>query len=174
MRNNSRPNAYTRELVKITSAKNKNIVMFAAANGILMIAEKRQIMVENGPFDADNMIICDVDTELILHERITSDDFDDEGIDISEAEPIDLYTCGKVLSLKEKFHRHRSVLMIRNCWHQTAAKYLKYSQAALAKRLAAIHAKKSVVGISGGLDSTFGPISMHICPQKARECLQKT
>lgn len=147
--------AYTRELVKITSAKNKNIVMFAAANGILMIAENGKIMIENGPFDADNMIICDVDTELILHERITSDDFDDEGIDISEAEPIDPVHMWEGPELERKvssapFRPDDPEMLASNC-----REIFEIQSAALAKRLAAIHAKKSVVGISGGLDSTL-------------------
>lgn len=147
--------AYTRELVKITSARNRNIVMFAASNGILMIAENGKLMIESGPFDTDNLIICDVDTQLILHERITDDDFDDEGIDISEAEPIEPLRMWEGPDLERKvspapFRPEDPVLLASNC-----REIFEIQSDALAKRLSRIHAKKSVVGISGGLDSTL-------------------
>ncbi len=150
---------YVKNLVVAMSAKNKNILMYTAANGILAIAENGKLLEFKTPFDSscDNfdMVVCDVDTQIIAHERLALDNFAynfEDDHDVEPIEPLYMYENSELLR-KISAHPFRPddlANLNANCMQ-----IFEIQAQALAKRLAHTHSKKSVVGISGGLDSTL-------------------
>ncbi len=150
---------YVKNLVVAMSAKNKNILMYTAANGILAIAENGKLLEFKTPFDSscDNfdMVVCDVDTQIIAHERLALDNFAynfEDDHDVEPIEPLYMYESSELLR-KISAHPFRPddlANLNANCMQ-----IFEIQAQALAKRLAHTHSKKSVVGISGGLDSTL-------------------
>ncbi len=154
---------YVKNLVTTLSGKNKNIILYTGANGILAIAENGKLLDFKTPFDTSledsykdfDMIVCDVDTQIIAHERLALDDFaygfEDEH-DVEPIDPLHMHEAGELLRniSAHPFRPDDLTLLNANC-----REIFEIQAQALAKRLAHTHSKKSVVGISGGLDSTL-------------------
>lgn len=146
---------YTKNLVTTISGQNKNIVIFSSSCGISAIAENGKLLSFKDAFAPEEVVIYDVDTELITHERLAEDKLGDEDMDISEAEPINALKMWQGPELMRKvspapFRPETKEKLYANC-----REIFEIQSSALAKRLAHTHSSKSVIGISGGLDSTL-------------------
>lgn len=145
--------AYLKNQVVMLSGKNNNITVYTSLNGICIIAENGKLLASKNSFDNEEILIADVDVDLIHHDKMHS----------PYQASINLVSPLPILNLKkwngDKLYRNvrpnpfepeTSKELYENCYE-----IFEIQSDALAARLAHTHSKVSVVGISGGLDSTL-------------------
>lgn len=144
---------YLSDYAKVSSSTNHNIVVLTNIHGTSIIAENGKIINSKSAFTNEPLLFADVDTDIIRHERVQSDmdiaiDFDD----VYEASPLFMWQGDKLLRniRPNPFEPETKEELYSNCFE-----IFEIQSDALAKRLAHTHSKVSVVGISGGLDSTL-------------------
>lgn len=162
--------SYRRNLVSMQSAK--SICVYAYANagndestndvvfsGHSLIAENGSILNESSLFEK-GMIIADCDLEKIINERRKTVTFSDNGAFIqgeNSYREIELnfksHTCPE--TLLRKIHRHPFVPDNNAERNERCEKVIELQAQGLAKRLRHTKSKTSVIGLSGGLDSTL-------------------
>ena len=114
--------------------------------GHLIIAENGEILNENKPFNENDLVISEVDVDMLANIRRNNDGFKDKGDNI----------CFFDQSLNTT-----SVTRKINPFPFTPKDFsepLTIAAHGLKKRIAHTWAKKAVIGISGGLDSTLALI----------------
>ena len=114
--------------------------------GHLIIAENGEILNENTPFNENDLVISEVDVDMLANIRRNNDGFKDKGDNI----------CFFDQSLNTT-----SVTRKINPFPFTPKDFsepLTIAAHGLKKRIAHTWAKKAVIGISGGLDSTLALI----------------
>ncbi|MEE1038307.1 MAG: NAD(+) synthase [Eubacterium sp.] len=135
------------------SGENNNVTIYISTSGLAVIAENGKVISKKSPFQMDELTFADVDLDLIHHERA-----------LNAAAQDDLYADEYYIdSLHmwngEDFYRPITAYpfepateeeLYENCYE-----IFEIQANALAERLAHTHSKVSVVGISGGLDSTL-------------------
>lgn len=144
---------YSENVAMAASGESNNIAILLSTNGTAIVAENGKIITKKSPFENEELTFADVDTELVQHERLISayePGFDEaDQIDIEEIRlwngddfyrPITAYP----------FEPETAEELYENC-----REIFEIQANALAERLAHTHSKVSVVGISGGLDSTL-------------------
>lgn len=149
---------YYESLAKIKSGENCNVILFSGSDGILIIAGAGEILSSAYPFDEnadDNgrKIVYDVDLDLTAYKKAKN----------RAMKPTESYNDIEILQLAfpdgDKLYRKISQYPFlpdsqeksyRNCEEIFNIQVQK-----LAERIAYTNSKTSVLGISGGLDSTL-------------------
>lgn len=133
-------------------------IVFAGSS---MIAENGSILIEAERFSLENqLIVSDIDIERLQIDRISNTSFTSQkvGLDVKEAdfEFINIDTQAKPLKdLRRKIYPMPFVPASDDTLNDRCNEIFSIQVAGLAKRLAHVNAKTSVIGVSGGLDSTL-------------------
>lgn len=133
-------------------------IVFAGSS---MIAENGSILVEAERFSLENqLIVTDIDIERLQIDRIANTSFTSQkaGLDTKEAnfEFVHINVKNKPLKeLKRKIYPLPFVPANDDKLNDSCDEIFSIQVAGLAKRLAHVNAKTSVIGVSGGLDSTL-------------------
>lgn len=159
--------AYRRQLVAQQSARCLAGYVLASAGvhestqdvvfgGHALIADNGRLAAENNRFERDsNLIFADIDLERLAAARLSESSFNDmPGVQ----EPGRRIIVGEPPSpenLDFAFNPPRPFLPAANERAERCEDILHIQAAGLAKRIEHTHARKLVIGISGGLDSTL-------------------
>lgn len=124
-------------------------------SGELMVAENGKILQNQRAGDENNLITADVDTQLLLTERRKTTTFWD-GSDLLPVREIE-FNCDveNYETLRRPIKRHPFVPDAGERYKERCREVLDIQCAGVAKRLRFTHAKRAVVAVSGGLDSTL-------------------
>lgn len=162
---------YRSQLVSVTSARLHCGYVFVSAGegesttdmvfgGHALIAENGNIIAENKPFENNDLLISEIDTQLILSERHKNTSFipyDNGNI---------IYFKQSVIDTKVTRKISKTPFIPENYNIDCAPKeMLEISANGLKKRIAHTNCKKAVIGISGGLDSTLALLTTARCMQ---------
>lgn len=160
---------YRRDLVKNQSGRTISAYIYSSAgvlesttdllfSGHMMISENGSILKENERFQRDNEIITSIiDVDKLISERMRNISFKDNSI-----------AAGSVFreinfnfkdlnygSFDRYIDKHPFVPSNKDVRDERCKEIFNIQASALAKRLEVTRAKKAVIGISGGLDSTL-------------------
>ncbi|QAT41948.1 NAD(+) synthase [Aminipila luticellarii] len=164
---------YRKSLVLSESAKNNCGYVYASAgvnesttdlvfSGHTMIAENGTMVAEGDRFQREgNMLTGDLDFQRIHFERSHGQTFSNSAAAYAdrnayvtvELEPVQLVEPG--MQIRRTYEKNPFVPSDPAVVHESCREIFNIQTAGLAKRMEHSHAKKSVVGISGGLDSTL-------------------
>lgn len=124
-------------------------------SGELMVAENGKILQNQRAGTENNLITADVDTQLLLAERRKTTTFWD-GSDLLPVREIE-FNCDveNYETLRRPIKRHPFVPDAGERYKERCREVLDIQCAGVAKRLRFTHAKRAVVAVSGGLDSTL-------------------
>ena len=161
--------AYRRDLVKITSAKNIGAYVYSSAgpnesttdlvfSGHLLISEYGTVIAENERFSIEtDQITAFIDIARIRGERLRNTTFRNEAVNPQYlAEKVSFrHGSYEVVGFDRKIDPHPFVPNNPEERKQRAREILSIQSHGLVKRLNHLHMKKTVIGISGGLDSTL-------------------
>jgi NAD+ synthase (glutamine-hydrolysing) len=162
-------NEYRKDIVKVQSAKCITAYAYCSAgqsesttdvvfSGHAIIAENGAILKENRFSDEESILYCDIDLEKLMNDRIKFNtymgknnllDYEIIYFDLgySENEEVDRYVDSRPFVPSNREERDKRCKEILNI--QSTGLY---------QRMKKIGSQKSVVGISGGLDSTLALI----------------
>ncbi len=162
-------NDYRKDIVKVQSAKCITAYAYCSAgqsesttdvvfSGHAIIAENGAILKENRFSDEESTVICDIDLERLMNDRVkfntymgknNMSDYEKIYFDLgySENEEIERYIDSRPFVPSNREERDKRCKEILNI--QSTGLY---------QRMKKISSQKSVVGISGGLDSTLALI----------------
>ncbi len=158
---------YRRDLVKMESFKCKCAYIYASAgagesttdlvfSGHLLIAENGTLLNESENFSFDSSLIYeDIDTNKLMHDRVMQNTFEAKNSSTDSYIKIPLTLSNydsKTIYKYSKTPFVPSDIAERN---SRCNEILEIQATALAKRLKHIGTTKTVIGISGGLDSTL-------------------
>ncbi len=155
---------YRRELIKMHASKNVCAYIYASAgecesttdsvfSGHSFIAEGKTILAENEPFGGCELVLTEIDVAKLTFERSRTSTFVCERNDSYRYVSFDTETVETELTRE---YKKRPFLPTDTAENAKRSRFILEMQArALAKRLSHTHAKKAVLGISGGLDSTL-------------------
>lgn len=126
--------------------------------GHAMIAENGRLLSECKPFSGDEMCISEIDTELLVHERRRINTFENKGA----GEYTEVYFSHAFMDTELTRAVDPSPFVPADAMERATRceEILNIQAAGLAQRMTAAYAKKLVVGISGGLDSTLALLVM--------------
>ena len=118
-----------------------------------IIAENGTLLAENKPFDNASLLISEIDTARISHERHRTTTFESSLCPETET----VYFSQKIheTKLTRAFERNPFVPPYDDQIKERAEAILRIQSYGLKKRMEHAHAKTAVIGISGGLDSTL-------------------
>lgn len=158
---------YRRTLTSITSARNICGYIYASAGegesttdlvfaGHSLICENGTVLAEREPFAGSEFITADIDVKMLTYKRSQNNVFacrqNNDYIRISfGSEPTET-------KLERRFSCRPFVPSDDGTRHKRCSLILDMQSAALARRIEHTRARKAVVGISGGLDSTLALI----------------
>lgn len=160
---------YRRDLVKITSAKNLGAYIYSSAgpgesttdlvfSGHLLAAEYGTVLAENERFSLESdSITAFIDVARIRGERLRNTTFRNETVHpshLAEKVPFRHESC-EVMGFDRKIDPHPFVPDNPVERKRRAREILSIQSHGLVKRLLHLQMKKTVIGISGGLDSTL-------------------
>lgn len=144
---------YLKNQIAMLSGKNNNITVYTSLNGISIIAENGKLLASKSAFEKKELLIADVDLDIVHHDKMQT----------AYQASLNIVSPLPILNLKmwdgDKLYRNvrpnpfepeTLEKLYENC-HEI----FEIQSDALADRLAHTHSKVSVVGISGGLDSTL-------------------
>ena len=154
---------YRRSLVLSQSARTISGYVYSCAGpsesttdtvfaGHSMIAENGTMLSESEPF-FEGLTFADIDVERLLSERRRMNTF--TGTIIPDFNEIEFTTPFPDSELQRTFPPHPFVPSDENELSSRCREIFAIQTLGLAKRLQAAYAKKAVIGISGGLDSTL-------------------
>ena len=157
---------FVTDYVKTKSSVNHNVAVFTAENGLMVIAECGKIVAVSDPFAGSDAIAYDVDMDVVAHEKITANRRDLVGISGLNDSSIsaDSYPVEGIGELRGWDGVSTLIRDVRSNPFEPASKAELYKNCRdifniqaheLAQRLKDTYSKVSVVGISGGLDSTL-------------------
>jgi len=124
-------------------------------SGYSAIAETGKILTENKRYNFDSYIImADIDVKKIVHERYKTNTFQVENkYEFYNFIDVDIYDTDK--PLKRNFDEYPFVPNEENEKKNRFEEIINIQACGLAKRLLHTKINKTVIGISGGLDSTL-------------------
>lgn len=161
--------SYRRELVKMSSAKNicayiySNAGMGESTQDLVfsahsLIVENGAVLAERRPFDSSSSsIIADIDIEKLNHERMRMETFSQNASSFRLPYAVTDALVGQAdfSTLMRKVDGHPFVPASEEERKARCDEITLMQAWGLAKRIRHVGAKKAVVGISGGLDSTL-------------------
>ena len=120
-----------------------------------IICEKGKILAENAPFGDNDLIISEIDVKKLVSERRKNAAFchDDSSVCVRFNQPIRKTELTRAISCMP-------FIPEAGKFDERAEDILRTQSHGLAKRVAHIHAKSLVIGISGGLDSCLALLVM--------------
>jgi len=162
-------NDYRRDLVRITSAKNIGAYVYSSAgpnesstdvvfSGHLIVCEYGNVLAENERFSMESdFITAFVDVSRIRGERMRNTTFRNEVInDAFKADKVSFrHKSYEIMGFDRRINPHPFVPGNPLERNRRAGEILKIQSFGLVKRLTHLNMKKTVIGISGGLDSTL-------------------
>ena len=159
---------YRRDLIKQQSARCIGAYAYASSGvsesttdvvfgGHALIAENGSILKENERFvDGSSIIYSDVDCERLFMTRISESSYSDSELPASKNYiTISLEDINKIPKLNRPIDPHPFVPSNLSERDHRCEEIFHIQSAGLAKRFKHTGAKKAVIGISGGLDSTL-------------------
>lgn len=157
---------YRRELVKMQSAKTISGYVYCSSgvnestsdvvfSGESMIFENGSCLKTNKRFDFDsNIIFTEIDTKRLLHDRRKNISFMGNPVDLEYRE-IEINIPDNVENLTREYSKTPFVPEDKKKINEICEEILNIQSYGLAKRLLHTSINKTVIGISGGLDSTL-------------------
>lgn len=154
-------NEYRKDLIKIQSAKNICAYVYASNNvcesssdllfsGATYIYENGSLLCEGERFNFDGEIIyADIDVERLINERSKNTTFELE----NKYRYVDFTLFDKSQNLARYYSKTPFVPEVNQ--EKTFEEIINIQSYALARRMMQINCKKTVLGLSGGLDSTL-------------------
>ncbi len=127
-----------------------------AFGGKKMVVENGEIVAQSVPFDGSDLLITEIDLERLMHDRRTSDFCEID--DCYTKVPFSLETTETKLTRKLDATPFFPVAPAELAAH--CERVLTIAAAGLKTRIVRAYAKKIVLGISGGLDSTLALLTM--------------
>ena len=127
-----------------------------AFGGKKLVVENGEVVAESVPFDGSELLITEIDLERLMHDRRTSDFCEID--DCYTKVPFSLEIAKTKLTRKfdaTPFFPIAPAELAAHC-----ERVLTVAAAGLKTRIVRAYAKKIVVGISGGLDSTLALLTM--------------
>ncbi len=128
-----------------------------AFGGHALVAEAGHILAERLPFADGELTVTEIDLERLIHDRRTGD-FDASATGELQENYFDLSIEDTVLT--RRIHPHPFTPADPAARAARCEQILEIQAAGLARRTEAAYAKKLVLGISGGLDSTLALLVM--------------
>ena len=127
-----------------------------AFGGKKLVVENGELVAESVPFDGSELLITEIDLERLMHDRRTSDFCEID--DCYTKVPFSLEITETKLTRKLDATPFFPVAPAELAAH--CERVLTTSAAGLKTRIVRAYAKKIVIGISGGLDSTLALLTM--------------
>jgi len=159
---------YRRDLIKQQSARCLGAYVYASSGvgesttdvvfgGHALIAENGSLLKENERFvDNSTIIYSDIDCERLYHTRISESSFSDSELPASKKYlSVPLNNINLLKQLDRRFDPHPFVPSNLDERSHRCDEIFHIQSSGLAKRFKHTGAKKAVIGISGGLDSTL-------------------
>lgn len=161
--------SYRRNLVNSQSARCMAAYVYSSSgvfesstdllfSGHLLISENGAMLKENDRFQRENeVIVSTVDVERLMNDRIRNMSFrDGSKTSISKVREIEFeFLSNKIVNFKRYINKHPFVPSNLSERVDRCREIFNIQSSALAKRICHTGLKKSVLGISGGLDSTL-------------------
>ena len=142
---------YNTAIIFASAGKGESSTDYAFAGGSI-IAENGDIIAEGERFSkTDSLVICEIDTDIIKYERgkYPSNYSCDE-------KTFEFYISGdKEFALSRKINPTPFIPSDKDVLAERCEEIFNIQTAALIRRMEHTNAKKAVIGISGGLDSTL-------------------
>lgn len=142
---------YNTAIIFASAGKGESSTDYAFAGGSI-IAENGDIIAEGERFSkTDSLVICEIDTDIIKYERgkYPSNYSCDE-------KTFEFYISGdKEFALSRKINPTPFIPSDKDALAERCEEIFNIQTAALIRRMEHTNAKKAVIGISGGLDSTL-------------------
>lgn len=157
---------YRKELVKNHSSKTISAYVYASSgpcestsdivfSGHTLIAEAGNILINNKNFSFESDInYTDVDVKKIMNDRYKNKSFMQIQEDINYIE-VDINIKDKIKSLSREYSKYPFVPSDENLKKERCEEIINIQATALARRLVHTNTKKTVIGMSGGLDSSL-------------------
>ena len=157
---------YRRELVKMQSAKTISGYVYCSSgvnestsdvvlSGDSMIFENGSCLVNNSRFDFEsNMIFTEIDTKRLSNDRRKNTSFMGNPVDLEYRE-IEINIPDNIENLTREYSKTPFVPEDKKKISEICEEILNIQSYGLAKRLLHTNINKTVIGISGGLDSTL-------------------
>jgi len=159
---------YRRDLIKQQSARCLGAYVYSSSGvgesttdvvfgGHALIAENGSLLKENERFvDGSSIIYSDIDCERLYHTRISESSFSDSELPASKKYlSVPLKNVNQLEKIDRRFDPHPFVPSNLDERSHRCDEIFHIQSAGLAKRFKHTGAKKAVIGISGGLDSTL-------------------
>ena len=157
---------YRRDLVKIQSAKTISGYVYCSSgvnestsdvvfSGESMIFENGSCLTNNQRFDFEsNMIFTEIDTKRLANDRRKNISFMGDSVDLEYRE-IKINIPDNIESLTREYSKTPFVPEDKKKISEICEEILNIQSYGLAKRLLHTNINKTIIGISGGLDSTL-------------------
>lgn len=124
-------------------------------SGHALIAENGSLLKENKRFEfASNIIYADVDVQKLVNQRMANTSYVNWNKD-NFYQVIEIEIKDRITKLERNYSEYPFVPSDEVSREQRCKEILTIQACGLARRLAHINTKKTVIGISGGLDSTL-------------------
>ena len=158
---------YRKDIVKIQSAKTISGYIYVSSgvnesttdvvfSGHALIYENGALLKENERFDFDsNMIYTEIDINKLMNDRQKNMTYMEEAELLEECRTIKIDIWDNIEELSREYSQNPFVPMDDKKKIKTCREILNIQSNGLAKRLKAIGTDKTVIGISGGLDSSL-------------------
>lgn len=157
---------YRKDLIKMQSAKTISAYVYASAgmyestsdlvfSGNSLITENGKILAENKKFDLEsNLIQTDIDIKNIMHERLHQTNYEQE-IEKNNYKIINFDLKNNLTELKRKINPDPFLPKNEKEKNETYKEIIQIQAVSLVRRLLYTKSKKTIIGLSGGLDSTL-------------------
>lgn len=155
---------YRRKLIEQQSAKTISAYIYASAgmyestsdlvfSGHSIIAENGKILIENEKFNLEsNLIEADIDVKNIMHERLHQINYEQE-IDEENYRIIEFTQENNLQELKRKINP--TPFLPTDEKNKICKEIIEIQSVGLARRLLSTKINKTIIGLSGGVDSTL-------------------
>ncbi len=164
---------YREELVKSQSSRLICAYAYASSgigescsdtifSGDLIIAEYGRILARDKRFSFESKIIyADVDLERVSNIRYLDSSFSDSPKHLEEFRLYYLNPLNPITKLSREYNPHPFVPKGKLQQEKRSEEITDIQAYALIRRMKAAHAKRAILGISGGLDSTLALLATH-------------
>ena len=158
---------YRKDIVKVQSAKTNSGYVYVSSgvnestsdivfSGHAMIYEDGKLLKENERFNFEsNMIFTEIDTNKLVNDRQKNNTYMDDATEKKDYRTININIYDDIEELSREYSQNPFVPMDDKKKIKRCKEILNIQSYALARRLKAIGINKTVIGISGGLDSSL-------------------
>lgn len=156
--------AYIQRKIGCLTGENRNVLLFTAENGTMAIGECGNMAAFSEAFDGCDLIVYDADMDIVTHERMRASRdgllneeacFSGDELEYEAFLMNDLETWDGVSPLMRDVSMSPFLPDAKEARDRNLSEIFRLQAHNLAARLDDTYSKVSVVGISGGLDSTL-------------------